>query len=234
MLISFSYIRNKYKINVRGILHVGAHHAEEACYYSSCGVNNVIWVEADPKTFIELQEKINNYPNHKSYCFAASNVDGQELDFYVASNGESSSILEMDKHTIYHPHITIVDKKKVFTKKVDTFLSEENISPNNYNFLSLDIQGAELLALKGMEKALNEIDFVYTEVNSGEVYKGCAKIEELDEYLSQFNFERVETVMTEYEWGDAFYIKKPYERRQRRRQRRQQRQRRRQRQRRQK
>jgi FkbM family methyltransferase len=208
MLISFRDIRNKHKINVRGILHIGAHHAEEAYSYSSCGVNNVIWVEADPKTFIELQEKINNYPNHKSYCFAASNVDGQELDFHVASNGESSSILEMDKHTIYHPHITIIDKKKVFTKKVDTFLDEENINPNNYNFLNLDIQGAELLALTGMEKALNEIDYIYTEVNSGEVYKGCAKIEELDEYLSKFNFERVETKMTEYEWGDAFYIKK--------------------------
>ena len=79
---------------------------------------------------------------------------------------------------------------------------------NKYNFLNLDIQGAELLALKGFLKGLEKIEYVYTEVNSGEVYKDCAKIEELDFFLKEYNFERVETNMTQYEWGDAFYRKK--------------------------
>ena len=29
-----------------------------------------------------------------------------------------------------------------------------------------------------------------------------------DEFLDKYDFKRVETHMTEYEWGDAFYIKK--------------------------
>jgi FkbM family methyltransferase len=208
MLINFRDIRNKYKINIKGILHVGAHHAEEAESYRTCGVDNVIWVEADPDTFNELQNKISNYKNHKSYCFAASDIDGQEVDFHVASNGESSSILEMDKHKIHHPHISVVNKKTVKTKKIDTFFNDEKFNPCDFNFLNLDIQGAELLALKGMENSLNDIDYIYTEVNTDYLYKDCAKIEEIDLYLSKFGFERVETKMTEYQWGDAFYMKK--------------------------
>jgi hypothetical protein len=30
-----------------------------------------------------------------------------------------------------------------------------------YNFLNLDIQGAELKALKGMEEYLNDVDYLY-------------------------------------------------------------------------
>ncbi len=208
MLISFRDIRNKYKINVKGILHVGAHYAEEAESYKSCGVDDVIWVEADPDTFLTLQDKISNYKNHKSFCFAASNIDGQELDFNVTNNGESSSILELKEHLIEHPHISVIDKKKVFTKKIDSFVKEENINISNYNFLNLDIQGAELLALKGMSESLENIDFIYSEVNEKELYENCALINEIDDFLSKYNFNRVETKMTSHGWGDALYIKK--------------------------
>jgi hypothetical protein len=72
----------------------------------------------------------------------------------------------------------------------------------------LDIQGAELKALKGMEEYLSKIDYIYTEVNSDYVYKDCALIGEVDEYLEKFGLKRVETqIYTEYRWGDAFYIR---------------------------
>ena len=78
----------------------------------------------------------------------------------------------------------------------------------DFNFLNLDIQGAELLALQGLEDNLKFIDYIYTEINTGEVYKNCAKVNEIDEFLKKYGFERVETAMTSWEWGDAFYIKK--------------------------
>jgi hypothetical protein len=78
-----------------------------------------------------------------------------------------------------------------------------------YNFLNFDIQGAELKALKGMESYLDKVDYLYTEVNSDYVYKECALIGELDEYLLKFGLHRVETKWCgEFRWGDAFYIRK--------------------------
>ena len=58
-----------------------------------------------------------------------------------------------------------------------------------------------------MEEYLNNVDYFYTEVNSDYVYKDCALVNELDDYLKQFGLVRIETKWTDFKWGDAFYIK---------------------------
>ena len=90
---------------------------------------------------------------------------------------------------------------------MNTLLSENNINVNDYDFLNIDIQGAELLALKGFGDLLNNIKYIYTEINTNTLYKDCALVSEIDEYLFKYGFKRVETLMTEFEWGDALYIK---------------------------
>ena len=85
---------------------------------------------------------------------------------------------------------------------------KEEKLPNNFaNFLSIDIQGAELLALKGMGDLLKYFDYLY-KINKDYVYKNCCLVNEIDDYLKNFNFERVETKWTNQNWGDGFYIKK--------------------------
>jgi hypothetical protein len=76
-----------------------------------------------------------------------------------------------------------------------------------YNFWNFDIQGAELLALKGAMKSIEYVKALYLEVNIEEVYKGAALMSDLDDFLSKYNFKRVVTKMTGYGWGDALYIK---------------------------
>ena len=93
------------------------------------------------------------------------------------------------------------------TKKLDSIFKLNEIKFEDYDFINIDIQGAELLALKGFEEGLKHIKYVYTEVNTGEVYKNCAKLDELDAFLLDRNFERKEINMTRCEWGDAFYVK---------------------------
>ena len=62
----------------------------------------------------------------------------------------------------------------------------------DYNFLNFDIKGAELKALKGMESYLPKVDYLYTEVNYDYVYKECALIGEIDDYLKPVGLHRVE------------------------------------------
>lgn len=90
---------------------------------------------------------------------------------------------------------------------MDTFIKDNNIDISKYNFLNLDIQGAELMALKGFGDLLHKIDYIYSEVNQEELYKDCALIQDLDNYLSKYRFKRVISTMTQFGWGDAFYIK---------------------------
>jgi len=207
MLISYKTIVETYGLP-KGVLHIGAHIGQEAVQYHGMGSDHVIWVEADPDTYNILKRRVLRYPYHKCYSFAAYDEDDLELDLNVTNNGQSSSLLEMGTHLLHHKKVRVVKSKPVMTKKVDTFLSEELIDIRNYNFLNLDIQGVELKALHGMVESLPYIDYIFTEVNKEQIYKGCAQIGEIDDFLLSFGFHRVATEMTKWNWGDALYIKK--------------------------
>jgi hypothetical protein len=73
--------------------------------------------------------------------------------------------------------------------------------------LVLDIQGAELEALKGSKRILGCVRYVYCEVSQVNLYEGGAKVQEIDDYLKGFGFLRVATNWTSHGWGDAFYIR---------------------------
>ena len=90
-----------------------------------------------------------------------------------------------------------------------TLIEEKYIPIRTLNFLNLDIQGVELRALKSMEKYLQHVQYIYTEVNTEQVYKGCDLVGDIDLYLAKYGFARVCTSMCgNYGWGDAFYVKK--------------------------
>ncbi len=76
------------------------------------------------------------------------------------------------------------------------------------NCLKWDVQGYELEVLKGATKTLEKVDYVYCEVNRDEVYENNAYVEELDEFLAQYDMERVMTSWEGQIWGDALYVRK--------------------------
>lgn len=204
MLIKFPDIVSKYGLP-RGVIHIGAHKMEERKDYLASNINDIIWIEANP----ELVE--HNLPlisdSESIFQYVISNQDDQIYDFHLTNNGESSSILDLYLHKIHHPHIHITETIKVNSKRMDTLIRENSINIKNFDFINLDIQGAELLALKGFGDTLSSVKYIYTEVNTNYIYKDCCLINEIDEFLSDFSFERKETYMTQYEWGDALYIR---------------------------
>uniref|UniRef100_A0A6C0J7X9 Methyltransferase FkbM domain-containing protein n=1 Tax=viral metagenome TaxID=1070528 RepID=A0A6C0J7X9_9ZZZZ len=204
MLIDLRYLVKKYNVNITGIIHVGAHECEEMDIYNKCGVkdDSIIWIEADSDTYTRMNGKIKNL-----YNVVISDKDNEVREFNVTNNNQSSSLLNLKTHLIAHPTIHVINKKFVTTKTLDTFFSDENIDITKYNFLNIDIQGAELLALKGMSKSLHNMDYLYLEVNTEELYENCAMVNEIDQFVSVYGFKRIETKMTGVGWGDAFYIK---------------------------
>jgi FkbM family methyltransferase len=202
MLISLNELIKKYNIQFKGILHVGAHECEELKDYELYLTRDkILWVEALPD---KVQLCKQRYQNVLIENAVVSDVE-EKVVFKVSNNGQSSSILDFGLHSHYHPHVHYVREFEETTQLLKNILPKYDIQ---YNFLNFDIQGAELKALKGMEEYLNQVDYLYTEVNSDYVYKNCALVTELDDYLKSFNLFRVETNWTECKWGDAFYIRK--------------------------
>jgi hypothetical protein len=95
------------------------------------------------------------------------------------------------------------------TTTINTFLDFLKLDSTQLNFWNIDIQGAELLALKGATKYLEHVDVLYLEVNTKELYKGGALVGELDEFLADYKFKRILTEMTCHGWGEALYVKEP-------------------------
>ena len=202
MLIPLDALVQKYGIKFKGILHVGAHECEEIVEYDKhLPRSNVLWVEA-------LQDKVDLSKSKFGNIFIEQAVVSDKCEtvkFNRSNNGQSSSILELGLHKHFHPHVWYTESFTCETKLLKDILYYYDIP---FNFINLDIQGAELKALKGMEEYLPQIDYIYTEVNSDYVYEGCALIGELDEYLEKFGLKRVETQWyNDCKWGDAFYIR---------------------------
>lgn len=206
MLIEFSYLCKKYNFVPKGIIHVGAHDLEEMPSYLSQGVSRTVWVEGNPDLVHRNLNKVDG-KNHQLFYGLVYSEDDLDLDFKITNNTQSSSILDFSKHEHYHPHVKFVETRTMKSTTIKTLLGSNQVSPGDFDFVNLDIQGVELKALKGFGEYLEPIKYIYTEVNSGEVYKGNDTIEDLDEYLSGLGFKRVETEMSPFEWGDAFYVK---------------------------
>jgi FkbM family methyltransferase len=201
MLIPLHHLVSKYNIQFKGVLHVGAHECEELSDYERyIPRNRILWVEALPGKVSLCKER---YPDVLIENAVVSDVV-EDITFNVSNNGQSSSILDFGLHLQYHPSVHYITAFNAKTTLLKEILPKYNIA---YNFLNFDIQGAELKALKGMEEYLPSVDYLYTEVNSDYVYKGCALIGELDEYLKPFGLHRVETAWTDCKWGDAFYMR---------------------------
>lgn len=209
MLIPIRQLVHQFPLNITGILHIGAHECEELRDYNAIGVNNdkTYWVEAMPDK-VAFCKKLYGNDLH-IYQAVIDDTDGSEVTFNVTNNGQSSSILELGTHAFKHPNVHVVNKVSTTTTRLDTLIEREQIPMVDLNFINLDIQGVELRALKSMEKYLQHVKYIYTEVNIEEVYKGCNLIGEIDDYLRGFGFERVtQSIYTDLGWGDAFYMKK--------------------------
>jgi FkbM family methyltransferase len=211
MLIDFRALFPKYGINPKGVLHVGANVGEEAPVYLELGIKRQIWIEANPEIYEKLKRNIANNPEAEAIQACITDDDQQEaIDFHISNNGsQSSSILELGTHLIAHPEVNYTNTIKLIPQRLDFFFENVyDVFNSDLDFLNLDLQGAELKALKGLGIHLHHFKYIYTEVNKEELYKGCALVGEIDEYLSHYGFKRVETKWCgNTGWGDALYIK---------------------------
>ena len=196
-------IVQKYQLKIKGLIHVGAHYGQEYELYQKLGIANLIFFEPLGKNFEILKTHVGE--KAKLFQLALGN-ENKPVKMYVetVNHGMSSSILKPQKHLEQFPQIVFDQDEIVEMVRLDDFLSEKE----NYNFLTIDVQGYELEVLKGSRETLTHISGILTEVNRDELYSNCVRVEQLDDFLKNFDFYRVETNWEGGTWGDAFYLKK--------------------------
>ena len=204
MLISFRELTLLWRIKPNGVLHVGAHEAEESTDYTSNGWLPVIWVEAQPRLIKILQNKLDPL-NNVVINDAVWDESGLIKKLNVTTNSQSTSLLALGTHSEDYPQITVSEVLEVSTSRLDDLIERGRFP----SFINLDIQGVELQALRSLGSSIEEVNAIYTEVNKQEVYLGCASYSELKDFLSTAGFEPVAVRWVPGKgWGDALFLRK--------------------------
>lgn len=198
MVLNFESLLKKYKMNIRGIIHVGGHHGWEAQTYLRFGIPQVIFFEPLSYNYSQLIKNIGSYKAVQ--CGLGSHEHSAEMYVEFDNSCQSSSLMAPARHLDFYPHIHFPAREIVNIKCLDSF------ELTDYNMLSLDVQGYELEVLKGAAETLSHVDYIICEVNLVEHYSGSPLIYDIDTHLA--DFVRLDTHLFPEQWGDAFYMRK--------------------------
>jgi FkbM family methyltransferase len=182
-----------------GVIHIGANEAQERQHYKSLAVKSVIWIEADPEIFLKTLENIKSFSNYKAYNHLITDQTGKNYLFNVSNNaGNSSSIYDLKKegHLEIYPNVNYVKKISLISYTLPDLVKKERIPINDYSALVLDVQGSELLVLKGCKEMLKVFKYIKLETSEFELYDtgGHGLISEIAEYLKLYDFYEVKKV----------------------------------------
>lgn len=193
-------------VRARGVLHVGAHEAEEADTYARWGwTPPAIWVEMLPDKAEFLRTKFSGDPQNRIIEAACWDSDGVTITINRSDNTQSSSLLPPKEHLSAHPDVHFRSEGNVVTRRLDGLLSDDT----RFDFLCIDTQGAELHVLRGLGSFLARVKYAYVEVNEREHYEGGAALPDLDDFFRRKGFVRSATRMVDgtLGWGDALYVR---------------------------
>lgn len=209
MLLNYNQLSSQFKFrqNVTGIIHIGGHTGEEFDDYCRGGVENLIAFEPQKWCYDKMVQEAHrwDFPKENMFNLALGDEPG-EVEMYCNPDGASSSLLKPKLHLEVSPDVVFNTREKVQVVRLDDFI-EEYCPEHPFNFINMDVQGYEMKVLKGAIKTLESIKYVYCEINTVEMYEGCPLVEELDEFLKQYNLTRIRTGLHgSGTWGDGFYI----------------------------
>lgn len=196
---------------IKGIMHIGAHHAEEADEYKNYA-EKVVWFEAHPAYARQMQARLESFQNQIGFTALLSDVSGEKVDFWITADEFASSVLKPAYHQIQNPHAPITDKITLETEKFNLLWplleAAYDVDIVDYNMLVLDTQGSELKVLKGMGDYVSAFSIIQAEYSTVEFYEDGPRLEDIDAYLKEYGFTRVfPRNGHELIHGDALYVK---------------------------
>ncbi|MDP2120202.1 MAG: FkbM family methyltransferase [Hoeflea sp.] len=191
------------------IVHVGAHHGQEAARYQDWGANTVVWFEAAPDIYPALQSHLETMAQRKPSLFCrlmgqtrtrhiaiqalVGAEDGGTAEFHLFDNdGASNSMFRMkrgdgDRFAQVRETGEVL---KLPMRTLDAALDDAGVAPETVDVLVLDVQGAELMCLNGAARTLAACTYLESEVSREPVYEGGVLLSELEPWLAARGFKR--------------------------------------------
>jgi FkbM family methyltransferase len=200
--------------SVKVILDVGSRNAMESITLKDYCPNAIVYAfECNPLAIELCRQNIGNRADIILVDKAISDVNGP-IDFYaidpektVTSHADgnigASSLFVANPeypHEKYH-------QNKITVESITLARWAENTGVRDIDIMWIDLQGAELMAFKGMGNLISHVKVIYTEIEFKEMYLGQPLFDEIDRYLNEKGF--ILLKLYPYGWfGNALYVRK--------------------------
>jgi len=180
-------------LDVKVAIDGGAYHGEWASYYLQHFASAKVYMfEPFPASQAVLKETLGTNPR-AHLIPAALGQQCERRTLYVNQLAATNSLFQTSSGAgEKHPDpnwMKPAGTEEIDVTTLDRFCESQNIA--RVNILKLDVQGAELLALKGGEGLLSRgaIDVIYLEMQFTQQYEGQAWHFEIAKYLHDLQYE---------------------------------------------
>lgn len=207
------------------IFEIGACEGEDSIRYSKLfPISSIFTFEPlpDNQKLIEDNFKKFSVDNARLFKFALSDIEG-ETDFYVSSvddnflgehqnadwnfGNKSSSLLAPDKHSEEVDFIRFDQLIKVKTVTINNFCKSYGV--DIIDIIHIDVQGAELMVLKGSAEYIRKIKVIWMEVSRIKYYKGQPLANDIEDFMKMNNFVLIKNTLKNKQ-GDHLYLSRLY------------------------
>jgi FkbM family methyltransferase len=177
-------LRKRLIENSSGVLHVGAHIGQEAHTYAEAR-KNVLWVEAIPEVYRALCANIEKHKRQSALNLLLGDEE-KAVEFHVSENqAESSSVFNFSKKSRFG--VQMKESLSLQMRRLDSILTPGEVK-DSYSHWVIDVQGAELLVLRGAGSLIEDCVSLDIEVSTYETYEGGAQLGEIVDYLEKWGF----------------------------------------------
>ena len=178
------------------VIDAGANRGQWALELIESGYKGKIHSFEPTSEFRFLQDLSNPYSNWKCHQVALSDTSGSAGLFQASNANLSTSLLRPSGINEQGFGITFAEGERVKTITLDDFFSQRELQPF---YLKLDVQGAEMLVLKGANSVLKSCLAVEFESALFPLYDTEWTHHEIASWLIQRGFEPKQLVITHWD-----------------------------------
>jgi FkbM family methyltransferase len=203
------------KNHVESIVEFGSRYGEDTIEFAKAYPKALIYAfECNPNTIVECRENVKLYKNiiltEKAITeqdglvkFYSINAEKTKTTWEDGNQGASSLLKASGKYPVED---YVQDEIQVEGISLHSFILQNQIK--KIDIMWMDIQGAELIALKGLKSSINIVGIFHIEVEFFEIYKSQPLFEEVKTYLIENEFIFMGYTSKGRYSGDAVFINK--------------------------
>ena len=183
------------------ILELGSRDGKDALLLRDHFDAEVVAFECNPQQIPQIQRRFAN--EHRVRLIEKAVWDENcDIPFYPVINGNVGASSAFKANPDYPYEQYIQTETTVPAIRLDDWCRENEFVPD---LICMDLQGAELHALRGMGAILLDTRHIITEVQFEKLYEGTPLLDDLSEYLKKWNFVNKSVLGTNSWFGDAIF-----------------------------